>query len=278
VNATPYGSKIETIMSGDSLTVDANATLVVPASVTLKVESTDGLTIAATANLNVNGTLALTDTTIATAPNNGGNSGTITVGATGAITEKFAGGSYWYWRTGTAKVVVNGGATWTVNPAGALEAGSEVKKVGLSSSSDSVLALATDSVLTLTEQASAGGNDFVLVGDATVTPYLGGGGLIVRSFVVGNGTTSTTVTLATGSVVGKSDCVFTNDPNSITGTTSAIIFKKNSKVTVSTGSNNFYASDSASSATAPDNTSGSADVVYRWKSPDSTKKWVVGAL
>jgi hypothetical protein len=246
------------------LTVENGATLTVAAGNTIDTMEGTTLTIAANANLNVDGTLALNDTTTGTT---GGNSGTITVGATGTITEKFAGESSWYWRTAAAKVVVNGGATWTVTIGGQ---GSPISKVG----SSGLISLVTGSVLTLTGGLNQNANDYVLVGNASVNASVGGGYFQIRSFIVGNGTTATVVTLTNGDVIGGvGPYTFSNgEPSGLTGSAPGIIFKPNSSVTFNTGTNNFYASSDAQTAAAPDNTSGTADVVYRW----STNKWVVG--
>jgi hypothetical protein len=214
----------------------------------------------------VNGTLDL-DTGVT-----GGNSGTITVGSTGAIMEKFAPASTWYWQTGTAKVVVNGGATWTIHPAS-----DDIVKVG----TNGLMQLASGAVLTLTEQPSQNGNDFLLVGNASVKTSVIGGDFVLRTFTVGDGSTASVVTLLDGKVTGKSDCTFSSDPSGLTNATgngaSGIIFKKGAKVVIDSGAtstgNNFYATG-GSQVAVPDNSSGQADVVYRW----STDKWVVGAL
>jgi hypothetical protein len=58
VNATPYGSKTETIESGDSLTVDANATLAIASAATLTVNGA----LTANGTVNVNGTLTVAAT------------------------------------------------------------------------------------------------------------------------------------------------------------------------------------------------------------------------
>jgi hypothetical protein len=261
VNGTS-GDQTETIGANDTLTVAPGATLVIASAATLKVDSTGAVTVAATGSLNVNGTISLTSADVG-----GGNNGTITVSNTGTILDIFdplaSPGNDWFTKSTTARVVVNGGGTWKT------ATGNTVTRIG----TGGVIALDTSAVLTMTDPhlTDQHGLDFALVGNATVKALIP---FIVRSFTVGDGTTTTVVTLDSSSqpVIGEPHYNFPGNA-ALPGNGSAIIFKVGASVTFSGSNTNFYTADALA---APDNTSGTGDVIYRWVTDGA--KWVkVGA-